>query len=60
MPVGLMSGVHLQVVPARANDWILSAEWRRISGWWQGAAPFVPMDGPLTSDQKGVYSAYTP
>jgi len=41
MPVGLMPGVHLQVVPARANDWIVSAEWGRISGWWQGAAPFV-------------------
>ena len=40
-PVGLMPGVAAQVVRAKANGWIVSAEWSKISGWWQGAGPFV-------------------
>jgi hypothetical protein len=41
MPVGLMPGVAAQGVRAKANGWIVSAEWGKISGWWQGVGPFV-------------------
>jgi hypothetical protein len=36
MSVGLMPGIAAHVVRARANGWIVSAEWIKISGWWQG------------------------
>jgi len=36
-----MRGVAAQVVQAKVNGWIANAEWGQISGWWQGAGPFV-------------------
>jgi uncharacterized membrane protein YphA (DoxX/SURF4 family) len=56
MPVGLMPGIAAhkvnsaaggregplgEGVRAKTNGWIVSAEWSKISGWWQGAGPFV-------------------
>jgi hypothetical protein len=41
MPVGLMPGVAAQVVRAKANSWIVTAEWGQMSGWSQGAGLFV-------------------
>jgi hypothetical protein len=41
IPLGLMPGVAAQVVRAKENGWIVSAEGSKISGWWQGAGPFV-------------------
>jgi hypothetical protein len=41
MPVGVMPGVAANGARARANGWIVSAKWGKISGRWQGAGPFV-------------------
>jgi hypothetical protein len=39
--VGLVPGVAAQEVGAKANGWIVRAEWGKISGWWQGTGPFA-------------------
>jgi len=45
---------------AKERDKMMSVEWGKISdGGWEQSLP-LPLDTPLTSGEKSVYSAYTP
>jgi hypothetical protein len=41
------------------KGWRMGAEGGKISGWWQCAESLLPLEDPLTSEEKDVYSAYT-
>jgi len=41
IPLGLMPGIAAQVVRAKENCRMVSAEWEKISGWWQGIEVFI-------------------
>lgn len=48
-----------RIVRAKVNDWIASAEWAGFRGGARAQVPSLPSDDPLTSNEKGVCTAYT-